>query len=288
MLDVRYHIFYLGLMFLMLGFGILIGASIIGPAQVRQQAGAIANLRVTTNKVAQDRDLARGRFTKDEAALASIQPALVRGKLAGKRVIVIQTGDYAEADGAANKAVTDAGAMVAATVVLTDKWGTLLPRQRVALSAIADPADAAGQDKALLAALATALTAGTDGAATLEALQGQDLITESGDLSQPCMLFVLVGGKSDDTSGDALTGPLLDGFKAVTTPVTLVGCEPFGAAVSSVPAYQSAGIATVDCIDLPLGQLALPFALRGEKGDFGLKPTAKQPLPNSLTEAVGP
>ena len=83
MLDVRYHIFYLGLMFLMLGFGILVGASIIGPAQVRQQAGAIANLRLTSTKVAQDRDLARGRFTKDEAALAALQPALVRGKLAG-------------------------------------------------------------------------------------------------------------------------------------------------------------------------------------------------------------
>ena len=288
MLDVRYHIFYLGLMFLMLGFGILIGASIIGPAQVRQQAGAIANLRVTTNKVAQDRDLARSRLTKDEAALSSLQPALVRGRLTGKRVVVIQTGDYAEADGAANKAVTDAGAMVAATVVLTDKWGTLLPKQRAALSAIADPADAAGQDKALLAALATALRVGNDGGATLEALQGQNLITESGDLSQPCTLFVIVGGRSDDTASDTLDGPLLDGFKAGTVPVTLVGCEPFGAATSSIPAYQSAGIATVDCIDLSLGQLALPFALRGEKGDYGLKPTAKQPLPDSLTTVAGP
>ena len=288
MLDVRYHIFYLGLMFLMLGFGILIGASIIGPAQVRQQAGAIANLRVAANKVAQDRDLARGRSVKDEAALASLQPVLVRGRLAGKRVIVIQTGDYAEADGAANKAVTDAGGMVAATVVLTDKWGALLPRQRQALSALADPADAASQDKALLAALAAALTAGSEGAATLEALQGQNLLTESGDLSQPCTLFVLVGGKNDEAVGDALDGPLLDGFKANAAPVTLIGCEPLGAASSSIPAFQGAGIATVDCIDLPLGQLALPFALRGEKGDYGLKATAKQPLPDSLTTVAGP
>ena len=288
MLDVRYHIFYLGLMFLMLGFGIFIGASIIGPAQVRQQAGAIANLRLTTNKVAQDRDLARGRFTRDEAALAALQPALVRGKLAGKRVIVIQTGDYADADEAANKAVTDAGAMVAATVVLTDKWGTLTPRQRAALSSVADPTDDATQDRTLLAALATALTAGTEGSATLEALQGQNLITKSGDLSQPCTFFVLVGGKSDDTAGASLDGPLLEGFQGVTVNVTLVGCEPFGAAASSIPAFQNAGIATVDCIDLPLGQLALPFALRGEKGDYGLKATAKQSLPDSLTEAVSP
>ena len=287
MLDVRYHIFYLGLMFLMLGFGIFIGASIIGPAQVRQQAGAIANLRLTSTKVAQDRDLARGRFTKDEAALAALQPALVRGKLAGKRVVVIQAGDYADAAESANKAVTDAGATVAASVVLTDKWGMLLPRQRAALSSLAPLSDAAAQDKVLLAALATALTAGTEGDATLESLQGQNLITKSGDLSLPCTLFVLVGGKNDDTPSPALDG-LLDGFKRVAANITLVGCEPSGAAASSIPSYQNAGIATVDCIDLPLGQIALPFALRGEKGDYGLKATAKEPLPDSLSEAVGP
>ena len=55
-----------------------------------------------------------------------------------------------------------------------------------------------------------------------------------------------------------------------------------------MPSFQNAGIATVDCIDLPLGQLALPFALRGEKGDYGLKATAKQPLPDSLSGAVSP
>ena len=81
-------------MFLMLGFGILIGASVIGPDQVRQQASSIAALRVEADKVAQDRDQARDRLAKDEAALASLRPTLVRGKLAGKRVILIQTGDY--------------------------------------------------------------------------------------------------------------------------------------------------------------------------------------------------
>jgi len=292
MLDVRYHIFYLGLMFLMLGFGIFIGASIIGPAQVHQQAGAIASLRVTTNKVAQDRDLALDRVTKDEAALASLRPALVRGKLAGKRVILLQTGNYPEAAQAANTAVSDAGAMVAATVVLTNKWGALLSKQREALSSFADPTDPARQDEALLAALAAALMTGngSGGAAShiLEALKEQGLITVSGEMSQPCTLFVLVGGKSDDTAGVSLDGPLLDGFKAASTDATVVGCEPFGAAASSMPAYQSAGIATVDCVDLPLGQLALPLALRGEKGDFGLKATAKQPLPDSLAEAPRP
>lgn len=289
MLDARYHLFYLIAIFLMLGFGILIGASYYGPVQVSQQKKVLRSLAAQTNKVVQERNEARDRMIKDEAALSSMRPAMVRGKLTGKRVILLQTGDYPDAAQAANTAVSDAGAMVAATVVLTDKWGLLLPKQRQALSSVVAPTDAVGQDRALLAALATALTAGNEGGgaggAALEALKEQGLITVSGELSQPCTLFVLVGGKSDDTPSASLDRSLLDGFRAAPASVTLVGCEPFGAAASSIPAYQNAGIATVDCIDLPLGQLALPFALRGEKGDYGLKPTAKQSLPDALIEA---
>jgi len=291
MLDARYHLFYLITIILMLGFGMLIGGSYYGPIQVNQQKKVVRSLAAQTNKVVQERNEARDRMTKDESALSSLRPAMVRGKLAGRRVILMQTGDYPDAVQAANTAVSDAGAMVAATVVLTDKWGALLPKQREALSSVAAPTDAAGQDKALLTALATALTGGSGaGSPALEALKEQGLITVSGELSQPCTLFVLVGGKGDDTpnvllDGSLLDGSLLDGFQAASADVTLVGCEPLGAAASSISAYQNAGIATVDCIDLPLGQLALPFALRGEKGDYGLKATAKQPLPDSLTGA---
>ena len=64
MLDFRYHIFYLGLMFLMLGFGIFIGASLTGPALVRRQTVAITTLRGETNQVVQERDQTRDRFRR--------------------------------------------------------------------------------------------------------------------------------------------------------------------------------------------------------------------------------
>lgn len=290
MLDFRYHIFYLGLMFLMLGFGIFVGASVIGPAQVRQQSRSIASLRVEALAVVQDRDAARDRLGKEEAALASLRPMLVRGKLAGKRVVLIQTGDSAAATEAANTALGDAGAGVAATVVLTGKWATLGQKSRAALAG--SPEDPAAQNAALLSSLASGLVLGTGGghaaAQTLEALQRQGLVTVSGDLSQPCGLFVLVGGSSDDAPHADLDTPILAGFGSVSSPVTVVGCEALDTAASSVPAYQAAGIATVDCVDLPLGQLALPFALRGDKGDYGLKPTARQPLPDTLGGAPSP
>ena len=291
MLDARYHLFYSIAIFLMLGFGIFIGASYYGPVQVEKQTKVVQSLAAETNVVVHERNEIRGRMDDDEAALASLRPMLVQGKLGGKRVVLIQTGNYADATQAANQALEDAGATIAATVVLTERWGALTARQRTALASIAGESDPAAQDKALLAALASALAQGTSAvpanAAVLASLQQVGLMTLSGDLSQPCTLFVLVGGSSADQPDTAPASGLLDGFQALPSGVTVAGCEPSGAAASSIPAYQAAGIATVDCIDLPLGQIALPFALRGEAGDYGIKPTAKQRLPDSLEGAAG-
>ncbi len=292
MLDARYHLFYLIAIFLMLSFGILIGASYYGPVQVRQQKKAFDSLLGQTNLVVQERKEAQAHLDKDEAALAALRPMLVRGKLAGKRVILVQTGDYADATEAANTALGDAGAVVAATVTLTARWDALGPQQRDALQAVAGTADPAAQDAALPGNLASALAAGTASgpasASAIQAMENQGMIAVSGELAQPCTLFVIVGGSRDDSAPDGVESKLLDGFKAAPGGVTIVGCEPYNAAASSVPAYQAAGIASVDCIDLPLGQIALPFALRGDAGDYGLKPTARQQLPSALGGSPGP
>ncbi len=292
MLDARYHLFYSIAIFMMLGFGVAIGASFYGPVQMNQQREVVKKLADQTNAVVHDRNQIEGRLNDDEQALASLRPTLVRGKLAGKRVVLIQTGDYSDATQAANQSLEDAGATVTATLVLTGRWDSLTARQRAVLpSGVLDPA---AQDKALLASLASALASGTaDVPASADpavpaALQAASLLTVSGDLSQPCTLFVLVGGSSADTPDMAVDSSLLAGFQSLASPVTIVGCEPYSAASSSVPVYQAAGIATVDCVDLPLGQIALPFALRGETGDYGLKATAKLRLPDSLGGTAAP
>ncbi len=286
MLDFRYHIFYLGLMFLMLGFGIFIGASLTGPALVRRQTDAIINLRGETNQVVQERDQTRDRVQKDEEGLNALRPALVHGKLKGRRVVVIQTGDYSDATEAASSALSDAGATVTATVVLPDKWEALSPGQRATLTQSPDgEADPVTLRAAMMQNLAATLVHGTAsgrGAVVLPALQSQGLMTVSGDIAAPCALFVLVGGHTDDGSG--LDKAVLDALTALSPRVTVIGCEPYTAAASSVPAFQAAGIPTVDCVDLPLGQIALPLAVQSGKGDYGLKPTASQTLP-TLPEA---
>ena len=288
MLDFRYHIFYLGLMFLMLGFGIFIGASLTGPALGRRQTADIKTLRVETNQVVQERDQTRDRVQKDEEGLNALRPTLVRGKLKGRRVVVIQTGDYSDATEAASSALSDAGATVTATVVLPDKWEALSPGQRVAMMNTAGfgTDNFAEMEGMLLHGMVTTLVHGTAStrasAPALPALQSQGLMMVSGDIAAPCAFFVVVGGHTDDGSG--LDAAILDAFAALSPKMTVIGCEPYTAAASSIPAFQAAGIPTVDCVDLPLGQIALPLALQSDKGDYGLKPTASQTLP-TLSEA---
>ncbi len=163
MFDARYHFFYFIAIFLMLGFGILIGASYYGPVQVqpaRKKPFALWRRKQTGSCRT---GIRRGIVSPKMKTLSPrLRPTLVRGKLAGKRVILIQTGDYADATEAANTALGDAGATVVATVALTDKWGALTPKQRAALQPSPPASDPAAQDTALLAALAAAAD-GRDG-----------------------------------------------------------------------------------------------------------------------------
>lgn len=273
--DIRYHFVYLIAVFLMLGVGMLVGASFVGPDQVKRQTTLIRDVRAQANQAMQEAQASHDQLQKTEDALGSLLPMLVRGKLAGKRVAVLQTGDYSDATQDAAAALREAGAESVATVTLSAKWGEI------------SPADQAVD----IAKLARALCAGANdniAAQVLQNLQDQGMIAVVGDLSQGCSLFALVGGAKDDSSLNppgALDGKLVEHLQTAShANAVIVGCEPFDAAVSFIPAYQSAGIATVDCIDRPLGQLALPFALRGgpNTDDYGLKPTAKRLVPITL------
>jgi hypothetical protein len=106
---------------------------------------------------------------------------------------------------------------------------------------------------------------------------------------------VIVGGRNEDgippagLVADTETG-IVEGLTHAGADVSVVGCEPLEVAASSIPNYQKEQIATVDCIDQPLGQLDLPFALRGgvDKADYGLKNTAGRELPASMEEQIHP
>ena len=319
MLDVRYHIVYLCAVFLMLGFGILIGEHVTLPVQVIQQAKSLAALQVQVDGAVQEGRDAKSQLVQVERALNSLRPKLTHGKLTGRRVVVVQYGDYPQATASAAAALQLAGANVAATVVIEDKMDALTGSQITTLlgtlpadsyPAPAESADAGANvadNGPILSAIATILSAGATSKPSLgqalQILQTQGLISVDGDLAAPCSTFVFVGGRKidwPDEGANPIDGGLIqrlqdisapanpDGSPASqTSPMTIVGCEPFDVGVSSIKTYQKYGLTTIDCVDRSVGQLDLPFTLRsdaGDRADYGLKPTATRQLPPVLED----
>lgn len=65
------------------------------------------------------------------------------------------------------------------------------------------------------------------------------------------------------------------------------GVESSQTSFSYMEEYQKNNISTVDNIDLSLGQIALIYAMEGEPGNYGIKPTAKRFMPSVPVEAIG-
>ncbi len=80
----------------------------------------------------------------------------------------------------------------------------------------------------------------------------------------------------DKALREAFENGLADGLNAQG--VQTVGVEEQGTDPSQVGWYKDHHMSSVDSVDLPGGQLALVFALTGEKGSFGIK-DGSAPLP---------
>jgi hypothetical protein len=63
--------------------------------------------------------------------------------------------------------------------------------------------------------------------------------------------------------------------------IAVVGVEATTTDPSQIPRYESLKLtSTSDSVDVSGGRIAAVFALAGAKGNFGLKATAEQPLPD--------
>ncbi|MBC8102255.1 MAG: copper transporter [Cytophagales bacterium] len=289
--DIRYHIASLAAVFLALGIGILVGTAFVGAPVVQRQTSLIRRLETNVG------DLRRDTAARDntERALADLVPGILHGKLAGRRILVVQTGGYRDATDAAVEALQQAGASTVARAILpTDTWRR---EMSAATAAISDGDTIAEAVRAEARQLAPLLLRGDPGGVFSEPLQpyrDRGLVVSDTPLTGgPFRLIVLVGGTSlaaaltGETDDSALQTflrqrdtPLIETWAA--RGVTVVGVEPVEAEVSFLRLYQSAGLSTIDAMDRAAGKIALPFALLGEKGSYGLRPAADRALPASL------
>jgi hypothetical protein len=278
--DFRYHVASLAAVFIALVIGILVGVGIAGRGVVDKADRQIyqKEIKQLQDDLAEDDAHVKSLEEKQQATATLVQkayPALMAGRLAGKRVAVLVIGrDDGSTGASVERALRDAGAV-----------GVVRYR------ALKVPIDAATlgaplRGHKLLAAYA--------GEAKLGRL-GDELVRELVDGGKTplwdALSPLLVEERRDAGSGpaDAVvliravepqggdTGRLLTSIydSLASTGVPSVGVEATGSDPSAIPAFMRADLSTVDDVDEPLGRLALVLLLAGDgEGNFGLGKTS--------------
>lgn len=315
MISLRYHIVSLVAVFLALALGIVVGSTVL-------QEGTVSVLRATSDQVREQSE----RNSRENVALkqensrlqsfgATVLPDLVRGRLDGRSVVLVDTDkvDSGLRDGV-RKVLEDAGAEVDGQITFAD--------ERLALGADADRTAAgrllgvdAGDPEVLRGQLVKRLAERLANPAAIpqdDRQRASDMLTGLQDadfladlrLSRPLAagsdpfprqgsIFVLLGPAATATTAvapDAFLVPLADQVSG------LAGGAVAGGEAADVPRETSwilalrdnravsRRVSGIDSVDKVYGQLALVEALEDSlqqeaAGQYGVKDGASGLLP---------
>ena len=280
MFTPRYHAISLVAVFLALGIGVLLGVALGEEGIV---SGASRDLEKSLRG---DLDQARSRnselrreLTQRRAYEREVYPALVGGLLPDWRVGVVAMGRL---PGGYISSIEDAIDPAGANVENVSVIASPLPLGRIAGELEDTGLRRVDRDNDDLERLGRRIGRGLVLGGELVGRLRQELFSTSrGDYSGlDGVVFVRDrdGLKGDEKSAqDAFENGLLDGMH--DTEAQVVGVEKMETDPSQVPFMRSHDVTSVDDLDLPEGKTALVWALLGEDGRFGRKPTAERLLP---------
>jgi hypothetical protein len=281
--SARYHAYSLIAVFIALGVGIVIGAG-FGQDLVSSTSRSLEeSLQGDLEDARAEADELAGELAREREFGEAIYPALVENRLAGDRVKVVALGGLSdELSDNIEDAVDPAGATVAEVAVVRE------PPDVEGLAGSLDGTQFARLDREPEQLEEFGRVAGrqlVEGGALLSDVRNQFLSRASGEAERVSDV-ILVRDPPDDASEeelaatDRLEAGLLEGIAETDVPVVAV--ERSDTEESSVPTFDAADVPTVDSVDLVSGQVAMVFVLLGAEGNFGVKETADQLLPDLL------
>jgi copper transport outer membrane protein MctB len=276
MLNFRYHALSLVAVFLALVIGLLLGVAIGDRGLVSSAEHDVrASLRKDVRKAQAQRDAALDRLRQRAAFERDAYPALVGGRLQGARIALVELGGGSDHMwDLARDALQASGAKLVSVSVIREP----LRLAELASAATGTRYERLGDDSSLVHPFGTRLGIQfTQGGALLGAVRHELLVQGSGTLSTSVEGVVLVRDPmtlqgDDATVAKAFEDGLVRGLRAHDVPV--VGVEATDTNPSQVDWFKAHELSTVDDLDDPLGRAALVFALGGQRGNFGVKPSA--------------
>jgi len=274
----RYHAASLAAVFIALAVGILIGIGladdVVSSASEELEASLRSDLKTAEGRA----DDLQAELDRSDRFSTQILPEALAGKLAGRRIALVELGGSDEdlvAD--AREAVESADGQLAAVAQIA------LPPDEQAM--IADlPPRYAGMRRRPDALRRLGESVGRElsgGGPVIEAIEPDLFARFSGSLRAVDGLVIarvppqLDPGDRDRT--DEFETAILDG--ATGSGADAVGAELTTTDPSTLGPFIEAGLSTVDHLDLPAGEVALVYALDGMRGNYGVKDEAGSYLP---------
>jgi Copper transport outer membrane protein, MctB len=291
MFDFRYHALSLAAVLFALALGVVLGVAICDSNLVSSaKNGIVANLNSEVSHARQQAGNLQDRLHTEEAFANGLYPLAVHELLAGRTIgLVFLGGSSNTINTLVRTAVAEAGGNLTTVVAV---------REPLNLSEIA--AGAAGTHYAPLATSTGLVESFGDliGRQLVSGgpLVGRELISRvrasllsafDGQLTRLEGLVVMraeptgMSAEQNEASA-AFESGLLAGVAAVGVPA--VGVELTNTEPSQISWYRGKGLSSVDDLDDLAGQAALDYALAGDRGTFGVKPTADSLLPSVTSQ----
>jgi hypothetical protein len=272
--DFRYHALSLVAVFLALGIGILLGATIGEDLVSEADRDVRSSLRGDVLDAREDARNAREDARRESSVIEALFDRVAEDRLSGRRIAIISSGDLDDdIQSAVRRSVEDAGG----TVTSVSQLARELEPVELA-DAVGGRFAGARSDDDLEAIGASIARSIVRGSAFAERLEEELPERFTGDWeSLDAVVFVRAIGEERPEGMEPVEAALVEELADSDVPV--VGVEKTDTDPSQVAFYLDRNFSSVDDVDLAGGRLALVLALDGARGSFGVKDTAEAPLP---------
>ncbi len=281
--SAKYHATSLVAVFLALAIGILIGAEFGGDALTNTRRDLEHSLTGNLQDARDRADELNAELARADEFASRVYPALVRDRLAGRRVGVLALGDL---PGDTSSAIEDALGPTGARLV-----GIGVVREPVDLRGLAGDLSktrfaALRRDPDTLTAFGVGLGRQVVRRGALpELVRGHLFSRASGNFGALDGVIVVRDvpeemGPVQRSNASRLESALMAGIAGTRTPA--VGVETSSTEPSSVSFFNGNDLTSVDDAELAAGRVATVFALLGAEGSFGVKGSADRLLPDLL------
>jgi hypothetical protein len=281
LIDLKYHIASLIAVFLALGFGILVGTTLLPNTLLLEKQNAIVKkLEKDFQEIKEENKKIKNKIRIAQSFEKAVFPMLVKNRIKGLKIDILEISE--KEDFRLINSISDAlkisGAEIKSITFIKENFGfeEIEVRKRICGHL---GLDSGKKERAILnisLRLAREIREGKN-TPLLKYLKKEDIIYAKGNYEEPSKFLVIITKERKIPILENILSPFIDIFEEKN--VKIVGCETSDVVNSNIPFYKNKDISTVDNVETIYGKISLIYILSGKKGNFGIKNTASSLIP---------